>query len=130
MQWPVICVGPVCVPMNLVLPFLVGLAHRAGWLSWFRRDWVTLRYWRSFWCNVEQNKPAQPNNTSTGQPSSGSATHIALAQQKPQGNAAKEGGEQPGADRLPAGILSQGGQAAQNRQADLHQRQHSASTTR
>lgn len=51
-----ICVGPVCVPMNLLLPFLVGLAHRAGWLSWFRRDWVTLQYWRSAWCNTEQNK--------------------------------------------------------------------------
>ena len=43
-----LCLGPVCVPLNLLFPFLVGVAHRAGWLSWFKREWVTLRYWRSF----------------------------------------------------------------------------------
>jgi len=41
-----LCIGPVCIPLNLLLPFLVGLAHQYGWLKWFKREWVTLRYWR------------------------------------------------------------------------------------
>ena len=49
-----VCLGPVCVPLNLLLPFLVGVAHRAGWLSWFKREWVTLRYWRSFFSSTPE----------------------------------------------------------------------------
>ncbi|KAK9868149.1 hypothetical protein WJX84_010994 [Apatococcus fuscideae] len=46
---PVICLGPVCVPLNLLVPFLVGLLHRYGYLKWFKQEWVTLRYWRRRW---------------------------------------------------------------------------------
>lgn len=35
-----ICLGPVCVPLHLLLPFLVTLAHQRGYLRWFRKDWV------------------------------------------------------------------------------------------
>ena len=31
---PVICIGPVCVPTNLLLPFLIGALHRYGYLQW------------------------------------------------------------------------------------------------
>eukprot|EP00955_Chlamydomonas_euryale_P042401 352294-Chlamydomonas_euryale.AAC.2 len=27
---PILCFGPVCIPMNLLLPFLLGLAHQYG----------------------------------------------------------------------------------------------------
>lgn len=27
---PVICIGPICVPMNLLLPFLLGVLHSYG----------------------------------------------------------------------------------------------------
>lgn len=47
MHLPVFCCGGVCVPLNLLLPFLVALCHRAGWLQWFNKDWVTFRWWKS-----------------------------------------------------------------------------------
>ena len=50
-----LCLGPVCVPVNLLLPFLVGVAHRAGWLSWFKREWVTMRYWRSLFSSTQED---------------------------------------------------------------------------
>ena len=33
LQMPVICIGPVCVPTNLVVPFAIGVAHRYGYLQ-------------------------------------------------------------------------------------------------
>ncbi|KAK9799329.1 hypothetical protein WJX73_003335 [Symbiochloris irregularis] len=42
---PVICIGPVCVPLNLFLPFLIGVLHRYGYFKWFKAEWVTFRYW-------------------------------------------------------------------------------------
>ncbi|PNH02301.1 hypothetical protein TSOC_011732 [Tetrabaena socialis] len=42
---PVICLGPVCVPLHLLLPFLVGLLHQYGYLKWFKKEWVTFRFW-------------------------------------------------------------------------------------
>ena len=36
-----ICIGGVCVPLNLLLPFLVGVLHRYGWFNWFQQEWVT-----------------------------------------------------------------------------------------
>ncbi len=51
-----LCFGPVCVPCNLLLPFLLGLAHRAGWLHWFKREWLTVSWWRErlFGCAQSQ----------------------------------------------------------------------------
>lgn len=34
---PVLCLGPICIPLNLLLPFMLGLAHKYGLLSWFKR---------------------------------------------------------------------------------------------
>ena len=31
--------------MHLLLPFLVALAHRHGYIQWFKREWVTLEFW-------------------------------------------------------------------------------------
>ena len=36
-----ICLGGVCVPLNLLIPFLIGLAHRNGWLKWIKEEWFT-----------------------------------------------------------------------------------------
>lgn len=42
---PQICIGPVCIPMNLLLPFLLGLLHQYGYLKWVKKEWVTFRFW-------------------------------------------------------------------------------------
>ncbi|KAI3429646.1 hypothetical protein D9Q98_005732 [Chlorella vulgaris] len=42
----IICVGPVCIPLHLLLPFLITLAHQRGYLKWFKREWVTFPWWR------------------------------------------------------------------------------------
>lgn len=42
----VLCLGPVCIPLHLLLPFLLGLAHKYGYLQWVKREWVTFRFWR------------------------------------------------------------------------------------
>lgn len=42
-----ICLGPVCIPLHLLLPFLLGLAHQYGLLTWMKREWVTWRFWRN-----------------------------------------------------------------------------------
>ena len=41
-----ICFGGVCVPLNLLLPFLVGLMHRYGFFQWLKPEYVTFRYWK------------------------------------------------------------------------------------
>ncbi|KAK9906896.1 hypothetical protein WJX75_009878 [Coccomyxa subellipsoidea] len=43
------CFGGVCVPLNLLLPFLIGVLHRYGFLQWVNPQWVTLRYWQQRW---------------------------------------------------------------------------------
>jgi hypothetical protein len=40
----VICIGPCCVPLHALLPFLVGWAHRRGYLRWVRQEWFTYRW--------------------------------------------------------------------------------------
>lgn len=42
---PQICIGPVCIPLNLFLPFVLGLLHQYGYLKWIKKEWVTVRYW-------------------------------------------------------------------------------------
>lgn len=49
-----ICIGPVCVPLHLLLPFLVGVLHRYGWLKWFKPEWVTLKFWQKWWSGSSQ----------------------------------------------------------------------------
>lgn len=41
-----ICIGPVCVPLNMFLPFLLGILHSYGWFQWIRKEWVTFRFWK------------------------------------------------------------------------------------
>ncbi len=33
--------------MHLLLPFLLALCHRAGWLQWINKEWATLTWWKS-----------------------------------------------------------------------------------
>ncbi|KAL4515108.1 hypothetical protein Ndes2526B_g09671 [Nannochloris sp. 'desiccata'] len=41
----VLCLGPVCVPLHLLLPFLLALAHQRGYFLFIKREWVTWQYW-------------------------------------------------------------------------------------
>ncbi|KAK3234492.1 hypothetical protein CYMTET_55248 [Cymbomonas tetramitiformis] len=42
----IICIGPVCIPLWGLLPFLVSIAHGRGYLQWFRQEWVSYRFWK------------------------------------------------------------------------------------
>jgi hypothetical protein len=44
-----LCIGPICIPLNLLLPFLIGLLHRYGCFKWFKKEWVTLQFWKRWW---------------------------------------------------------------------------------
>jgi hypothetical protein len=43
----IICIGGCCIPIHLLLAFLVAAAHRHGYLTWFKEEWVTYRFWRN-----------------------------------------------------------------------------------
>ena len=43
---PKICLGPVCVPLTALIPFLIGLAHKRGWLKWVNPNWFSWRWVR------------------------------------------------------------------------------------
>lgn len=45
MSQPQICLGPVCVPLHLLIPFVLAYLHRHGYLRWVKKEWVTLRWW-------------------------------------------------------------------------------------
>ena len=34
------------MPVHLLLAFLVAAAHRHGYLTWFKEEWVTYRFWK------------------------------------------------------------------------------------
>lgn len=35
-----ICIGGICVPLHLLIPALIILAHQKGYLKWLNPDWV------------------------------------------------------------------------------------------
>jgi len=41
---PVICLGPVCVPLSAFVPFCLGVLHRYGYLQWVKQEWFTLTW--------------------------------------------------------------------------------------
>uniref|UniRef100_A0A7S3R529 Uncharacterized protein n=1 Tax=Dunaliella tertiolecta TaxID=3047 RepID=A0A7S3R529_DUNTE len=51
----IICLGPVCVPLHLLLAFLLSILHKYGWFTWIKTEWVTWKYWKDRWRN--RNKP-------------------------------------------------------------------------
>ncbi|BDA46051.1 hypothetical protein COCOBI_08-1430 [Coccomyxa sp. Obi] len=53
-----ICFGGVCVPVNLLLPFLIGVLHRYGFFRWFKPEWVTVRYWQQRWKGTGAHPPS------------------------------------------------------------------------
>eukprot|EP00193_Tetraselmis_chui_P007852 CAMPEP_0177751318 /NCGR_PEP_ID=MMETSP0491_2-20121128/309_1 /TAXON_ID=63592 /ORGANISM="Tetraselmis chuii, Strain PLY429" /LENGTH=140 /DNA_ID=CAMNT_0019266421 /DNA_START=225 /DNA_END=647 /DNA_ORIENTATION=- len=59
---PVICIGPVCVPLNMFLPFLLGILHNYGWFNWIKKEWVTFRFYKRklmrWWNGAEPPQPA------------------------------------------------------------------------
>jgi hypothetical protein len=40
----VICLGPCCVPLHALLPFLIGMAHQRGYLRSIKKEWFTWRW--------------------------------------------------------------------------------------
>jgi hypothetical protein len=38
---PVICLGPVCIPMSAFVPFCLGVLHKYGYLKWIKEEWFT-----------------------------------------------------------------------------------------
>lgn len=41
-----ICIGPCCIPLWGLLPFLVGMLHQRGLLQWFKKEWVDYRWYK------------------------------------------------------------------------------------
>ncbi|CAL5227854.1 g10887 [Coccomyxa viridis] len=44
-----LCFGGVCVPLNMLVPFIVGILHKYGYLKWIKPQWFTLRFWQNKW---------------------------------------------------------------------------------
>jgi len=44
-----LCFGGVCVPLNMLVPFIVGILHRYGYLRWIKPQWFTVRFWQNKW---------------------------------------------------------------------------------
>lgn len=67
---PVLCFGPVCIPLNLLLPFLLGIAHHYGLLRWLKQEWLTLRHWRQQFggCAGWQPRPSTACSSCHGGP--------------------------------------------------------------
>eukprot|EP01024_Parvocaulis_polyphysoides_P038746 TRINITY_DN34921_c0_g1_i5.p3 TRINITY_DN34921_c0_g1~~TRINITY_DN34921_c0_g1_i5.p3 ORF type:complete len:100 (+),score=1.20 TRINITY_DN34921_c0_g1_i5:158-457(+) len=62
---PVICIGPCCIPLHLLLPFLIGVLHRYGFFKWFKQEWVTFQYWSkqyAIWRGIEVNNGKKYSN--------------------------------------------------------------------
>jgi len=60
----VICLGPCCIPLHALLPFLVGMAHQRGYLKWVRKEWFTWRWLaprarRALWMKVSDEELAR-----------------------------------------------------------------------
>jgi len=73
-----ICLGGVCVPLNLLIPFLVGMLHRYGYLKWFRQEWVRISYWKKQYSRWKgETVPASgppPNSEVSGGPTTTEGT--------------------------------------------------------
>jgi len=41
---PVICLGPVCIPMSAFVPFCIGVLHRYGYMKWVQEEWFTFTW--------------------------------------------------------------------------------------
>ena len=35
----------MCVPLHMLLPFVLAWLHRKGYFMWFKEEWVTYRWW-------------------------------------------------------------------------------------
>ena len=42
-----ICIGPVCVPLHLFLPFALAWLHRRGYFTFIKEEWVDYRWWKN-----------------------------------------------------------------------------------
>ena len=46
-RFPQICIGPVCVPLHLFLPFALAWLHRRGYFTFIKEEWVDYRWWKN-----------------------------------------------------------------------------------
>ena len=35
------------MPLTMLLPFLLGVLHRAGLMQWVKTEWVTYNFWKA-----------------------------------------------------------------------------------
>eukprot|EP00211_Chloroparvula_japonica_P008858 CAMPEP_0119123566 /NCGR_PEP_ID=MMETSP1310-20130426/3476_1 /TAXON_ID=464262 /ORGANISM="Genus nov. species nov., Strain RCC2339" /LENGTH=175 /DNA_ID=CAMNT_0007113409 /DNA_START=15 /DNA_END=540 /DNA_ORIENTATION=- len=75
----IVCIGPCCVPLHLVLAFLVATLHRWGYMTWFKEEWVTFKYWRQRWFGSPQRKGVEAAGAARGR---GSAAPPRAAERK------------------------------------------------
>jgi hypothetical protein len=47
-----ICIGPVCIPLHLLLPFVLGVLHSYGCFTWIKKEWVDYRWW---WAKIKRS---------------------------------------------------------------------------
>ncbi|GMH35481.1 hypothetical protein BSKO_03349 [Bryopsis sp. KO-2023] len=82
---PVICLGPVCIPLHLLLPFVLTWFHQRGYFTWFKREWLSFSHWQQKykeWGEVatvaeekeldELSPPQEPSSRETKQEAEGS----------------------------------------------------------
>mmetsp|Transcript_934 Transcript_934/g.2387 ORF Transcript_934/g.2387 Transcript_934/m.2387 type:complete len:84 (-) Transcript_934:1099-1350(-) len=60
----IICLGPCCVPLHCLLPFLLAWLHRQGYLQWFKEEWVTFGYWKKLVLGAGAAKPSAKESAS------------------------------------------------------------------
>lgn len=41
----IVCLGPCCFPLWQLLPVLLAFLHQRGFLTFVKKEWVTMRYW-------------------------------------------------------------------------------------
>ena len=75
------------MPVHLLLAFLVAAAHRHGYLTWFKEEWVTYRFWKS---QIRRHMEGLTRRTAGGRAGEGEGEG-----QRPEGAGAEGVGSMP-----------------------------------
>jgi hypothetical protein len=91
-----ICLGPVCVPLHLLLPFLLTLAHQRGYLRWIKSEWLRFSFWREkLWRkNLSEDVSIEPPQSSAAhapQAADGGGSGVAKVRGGSRGPGAADG---------------------------------------
>ena len=53
----------------MLLPFLLGALHRAGYMQWIKTEWVTYNYWKetfiAYWTTQTEKAEAEATKEET-----------------------------------------------------------------